>query len=228
MTNSKNFNTLNFPNVTTKDEKNILAKIFITYYFRGILIKAILSRTNKTHLISKFECWSDEYEKGGNIQIISGKDNFSFFTNDNLNRWKGPKNNEILALVNIDYNLDEIFLKYYCPDLADELQRRKLTENEYLKIIKNVPINRKKVSKSWITSWLGWYKYKEYYVFKVTQVDETISFNDYDESIEDTESMNTAGTFFLLIGSLVLLGLFVTLIIMRRRDVSKAMHSDLV
>lgn len=217
-------------NLTSSVQKNSYMRVFVNYFFKGVILKALLANLDSAwrEISSTIECWLTEQDIGGQIQITVGGRNFNLrpdMTKLDSLQWTSAKwtvQDEVLKLLNERVYLDYYFLLNVCPKLADNLYRDKMQVPNFT-VTRTASQERKVLVKTWKTFWSNWHKYREIQDIASTYGSNDIIFlDDYDYSVvEQSKHMNMAGMFFLCGGGFILLGTLCCLSIMRRRDLAR-------
>lgn len=221
---TKIFETKNLPNISTIAQKTAFARVFINYYFRGIILKAILAYSDifVNNINSTVECWFDGLQNGGILTINVNKEKFYLDTKKHKHEFVSNIHNNISSILNHNVEFDYFFLSDICPQLTDEIYKNKVLTGSYFSIMRKVRIEKKAFIKTWKTAWLNWFKYRELKEISLNYGSNDIIFiHDYEFFSEKSKNMNVAGIFFLVGGAFMLLSMFCCLSIMRRREVAK-------
>ena len=223
---TEGFREMSLVNLTTTSHKLTYLRVLINYYFRGVMLRALIAK--KWHFASRanspLECWLEGHNSGGSITIMTGGQKFLLQLRSGIVavKWRsvGKDKNKTLEILNQKFNYDCYFVAMICPHLSDEIYQRKVL-NPNFTIVRNETIYKRFLRKTWKSSWLDWYKYKELEDLSASYGGKNVIFlNDYESFLDQTQA-TTIGVVFLVGGSAMVLFLFFCLSIVNRRKVDK-------
>lgn len=220
---------INFPNITTVAHRTAFARVFLNYYLKGSILKALFANSNQSvgNISSSLECRHKGLDKGGKIYINLNESTFFLNTETGRSVFVAVNNdqfkNNILGLLNRNVEFDFLFLLNLCPYIADEIYKNRKNQGSGFSIMRKVYTHKKDLVKGWKRQWINWFKYRELRDITLTYGSKDIIFiSDYDIALEKGDkSINVVGIFFLVGGAFMLLLMLCCMSIMRRREVMK-------
>lgn len=214
------FKAMKVGNITSISEKTAFLRVIINYYFRGVMLRALIAKRlpNAAQLSSTVNCWLEGHSAGGVMTLFYGTERIVLRSSTEMNasQWTsdGPDANGTLNILNERVSLDSYFLSMICPQLSDEIYKKKVVHSKYFSLIKNDTMPKKFLRNTWKSAWTNWYKYKE--------IEALLDFSrDYENVSEITHSMSAAGLFFLAGGAFTMLLLLCCLSMITRKHVVK-------
>ncbi|ANC96569.1 envelope glycoprotein UL37 [macacine betaherpesvirus 9] len=224
---TEGFQNMNLVNVTTFTRKTTYLRVFINYYFRGVMLRALIAKkwSSLSQVHSILECWLEGQNSGGSITITAGKQKFVLQLKSGMvvTRWKttGKDTNKTLEILNQKFNYDCYFVSMICPQLSDEIYQRKIINPDFT-LMRNETIHKRFLRKTWKSSWISWFKYKELEELSASYgTGNIIYLDDYENVLDITQSTTATSLVFLVGGATMVLFLLCCLSIVTRRKVSK-------